>query len=192
MNQINRPSRAEAEEAIRTVIRYIGDDPNRSSLIETPARVIDSYKEFFSGYGKQAESAELRTFDLPVGFNNIIQLNNIRLESYCEHHMAPIIGLVHIAYEPSQCILGLSKLARIVDLHAKRLQIQERLVLEITQTIEKMAAPKGVAVVIDAEHHCLTTRGACKPGTFMRTVHYSGTFTSYEKRKEFLDSIKRS
>jgi len=192
MNQKNKPSREEAEEAIRTIISYIGDDPTRSSLIDTPARVVSSYEEFFAGYGREPENAELRTFDLPVGFNNIIQLNNIRLESYCEHHIAPIIGLVHIAYEPSDCILGLSKLARIVDLHAKRLQIQERLVLEIAQTIEKMASPRGVAVVIDAEHHCLTTRGACKPGTLMRTVHYTGTFAEHEKRKEFLDSIIRS
>ena len=192
MNQKNRPTRTQAEEAVRTIISYIGDDPSRSSLLETPRRVIAAYDEFFSGYGKEPNLSELRIFDLPVGFNNTIQLNNIRLESYCEHHMAPIIGVVHIAYEPSDCILGLSKLARIVDLHAKKLQIQERLVLEILQTIEAVASPKGVAVVIDAEHHCLSTRGVHKPGSIMRTVHYSGTFADYDKRKEFLDSISRS
>lgn len=187
-----RPTRAEAEEAVRTIISYIGDDPDRKSLRETPKRVIASYDEFFCGYSKEPSTAELRIFDLPEGFNNTIQLNNIRLESYCEHHMAPIIGEVHIAYQPAECILGLSKIARIVDIHAKRLQIQERLVFEIAQTIEEIASPRGVAVVIDAEHHCLSTRGVHKPGAQMRTVHYSGSFEDYEKRKEFLDSISRS
>ena len=192
MSLKNRPTREEAEEAVRTIISYIGDDPDRKSLLETPKRVIAAYDEFFCGYNKDSNQAELKIFDLPTGFNNTIQLHNIRLESYCEHHMAPIIGLVHIAYEPADCILGLSKLARIVDLHAKKLQIQERLVLEIVQTIEKVASPLGVAVVIDAEHHCLSTRGVHKPGSQMRTVHYSGSFTNYDKRKEFLDSISRS
>jgi len=190
MNQDKRPTTAEAEAAIRTLISYLGDDPNRGSLKDTPRRVIKSYAEFFSGYKNKLDRDSLRTFDVPDGFNSIIQLNNIRLESFCEHHMAPIIGTVSIAYEPQSRILGLSKLARIVDMHAKKLQIQERLIVEIANTIEEIVSPLGVGVVIDAEHHCLSTRGAHKPGSMMRTVHYTGTFKDYEKRREFLGSIK--
>ncbi len=188
MNQNKRPTREEAQEAVKTIIRWLGDNPERESLKDTPARVVRAYEEYFRGY-KEADIETMRCFNLPIGFDDVIQLHNIRLESFCEHHLAPIIGNVSIAYYPDKEIIGLSKLARIVDLHAKKLQIQERLVVEIAATIEQITKPKGVAVVIDASHHCLTTRGAHKVGSIMRTVHFSGCFKEAEIRKEFIDSI---
>ena len=190
MHKKERPTQQEAEEAVRTLIRFAGDDPQREALIKTPSRVARSYLEFFCGYQQKLDRTAMKTFPVPEGFDGMIQLNGIRLESFCEHHMCPIIGNVSIAYRPKDRIIGLSKLARIVDIHAKQLQVQERLVVEIGKHLEEMVDPLGVAVVIDATHHCLTTRGVHKVGAIMRTDYFSGCFKQYEVRKEFIDNIR--
>ena len=172
----DRPTREEAEEAIRTLLRWAGDDPSREGLVDTPARVVRSYEEFFSGYGVDPVALLERTFEETDGYDEIVLLRDIRLESHCEHHMVPIIGRAHVAYLPHHRVVGISKLARVVDAYASRLQIQEKLTAQIANTIQQVLEPRGVAVVIEAAHQCMTTRGVHKPGVTMVTSRMLGAF----------------
>jgi GTP cyclohydrolase I len=186
----NRPSQTDAEEAVRTLIRWAGDDPAREGLLETPARVARAYKEFFRGYGVDPIGVLRRTFEETDGYDEMIVLKDMRFESHCEHHMAAIIGRAHIAYLPSKRVVGISKLARLLDVYAKRLQIQEKLTAQIANTLNEVLQPRGVAVVIDASHQCMTTRGVHKPGTSMVTSRMLGAFRSdASTRREFLAFI---
>ena len=180
-----RPTREKAEEAVRTLIAWAGDNPNRKELLETPRRVVDSYLEFFSGYNIKVDEQEYKIFDNDYAYDEMIVLRDIELESHCEHHMVPIIGKATIAYIPNKKIIGLSKIARIVDIFSKRLQIQERLVIEIAQCLNQLLDPKGVGVIIESSHTCLTTRGAYKPGSLMQTAHMIGCFREKDTRDEF-------
>ena len=173
---VARPTREEAEEAVRTLIRWAGDNPDREGLIGTPDRVVRSYEEFFAGY--QDDPAEIlkRTFEEVEGYDEVVMLRDIRLESYCEHHMVPIIGRVHIGYLPDKRVVGISKLARVVDAFAKRLQIQEKLTAQIANTLQEVLQPRGVAVVIEAAHQCMTTRGVHKTDVTMVTSRMLGAF----------------
>lgn len=185
-----RPSRAEAEAAVRTMLRWAGDDPDREGLRETPARVVRSYEEFFAGYAEDPEEILRRTFEETEGYDEMVLLRDIRLESYCEHHVVPIIGKAHVAYLPSNRVVGISKLARVVEVYARRLQIQEKLTVQIANTIQKVLRPRGVAVVIDAAHECMTTRGVHKSGVSMVTSHMLGVFRSdATTRRELLSLI---
>ena len=185
-----RPSREEAETAIRTLIRFAGDDPGREGLRDTPARVARSYAELFGGYDTDPVALLERTFSEVDGYDEMVLLRDIRLESYCEHHMVPIIGRCHVAYLPARRVVGISKLARLVDAYSKRLQIQERLTVQIADTIDRVLAPRGVAVVIEAGHQCMTTRGVHKPGVSMVTSRLLGTFRDDpDTRREFLAMI---
>src|ERR1700745_2533576 len=156
---LNRPSRAEAEAAVRTLIRWAGDDPDREGLAATPARVARAYEEWFGGYAEDPKAFLQRTFEEVDGYDEIVVLRDIRFESHCEHHMAPIIGKVHIGYLPSKRVVGISKLARLVDVYAKRLQIQEKMTAQIANTLDEVLQPKGVAVVIEHAHQYMHTRG---------------------------------
>lgn len=185
-----RPSRAEAEEAIRTLIRWAGDDPAREGLRGTPERVARAYEEYFSGYDENPEEILQRTFEEIDGYDEMVVLRDIRVESHCEHHLAPIIGKAHIAYLPDRRVVGISKLARIVEVYAKRLQIQEKMTVQIADTIHTVLQPRGVAVVIEAAHECMTTRGVHKPGVAMLTSHMLGVFRDNAlTRQEFLAMI---
>src|SRR5207302_4596563 len=157
--QVRRPSREEALEAVRTLIRWAGDDPEREGLLGTPDRVVRAYAEFFSGYDEDPVALLQRTFEEMDGYDEIVMLKDIRFESHCEHHIAPIIGKVHIAYLPNNRVVGISKLARLVEVYAKRLQIQEKMTAQIANTLDEVLTPKGVAVVIEAAHQCMTKRG---------------------------------
>jgi GTP cyclohydrolase I len=185
-----RPSRAEAEEAVRTLIRWAGDDPDREGLLGTPSRVVRAYEEFFAGYEEDPVSLLQRTFEETDGYDEMVVLRDIRFESHCEHHMVPIIGRAHIAYLPRRRVVGISKLARVLEVYSRRLQIQEKLTAQIANTINDVLQPKGVGVVIDASHQCMTTRGVHKPGMSMVTSHMLGTFRSDPRtRREFLAII---
>ncbi len=185
-----RPSRAEAEEAVRTLIRWAGDDPKREGLLGTPDRIVRSYREFFSGYDDDPVALLQRTFEETDGYDEIVVLKDIRFESHCEHHIAPIIGKVHVAYLPSNRVVGISKLARLVDVYAKRLQIQEKMTAQIANTLDEVLQPKGVAVVIEAAHQCMTTRGVHKPGVTMVTSRMLGIFRNDPtSRREVLSMI---
>ena len=185
-----RPTQAEAEEAVRTLIRWAGDDPSREGLLGTPERVVRAYLEFFSGYDSDPVEILQRTFEEIEGYDEMVVLRDIRFESHCEHHMAPIIGRAHIAYLPRNRVVGISKLARVLDVYSRRLQIQEKLTAQIANTINEVLQPEGVGVVIDASHQCMTTRGVHKPGTTMVTSHMLGRFRSDPKtRREFLAII---
>ena len=193
MNQPARPTQAEAEAAVRTLLRWAGDDPSREGLRDTPARVARSYLELFAGYEVDPVSLLERTFEEVEGYDEIILLRDIRLESYCEHHMVPIIGRAHVAYLPDRRVVGISKLARVVDAFSKRLQIQEKLTVQIADTIDAVLKPRGVAVVIEAAHQCMTTRGVHKPGVGMVTSRMLGAFrTNAETRRELLAMIGNS
>lgn len=182
-----RPSREEAEEAIRTLLRWAGDDPTREGLRDTPARVARSYEEFFAGYAIDPDEYLSRTFEEVEGYDEMVVLRDIRVESYCEHHMVPIIGRAHVAYMPKKRVVGISKLARVVEAYSKRLQIQEKLTVQIADSINNVLQPSGVAVVIEASHQCMTTRGVHKPGVSMITSHMLGVFRSNsDTRKEFM------
>jgi len=169
-------SLSEAEEAIKILIEYLGDDPNREGLIDTPKRVIKSFKEFYSGYDLNGEEILSRTFEDVEGYDDIVMLKNINFESHCEHHMVPIIGRATIGYYPDKRVVGISKLARVLDVYAKRLQTQETMTAQILNCIDKTLAPKGTAILIDAEHHCMTTRGVLKNNVTMTTNQFSGCF----------------
>ena len=176
-NQDNKIiSKAEAEEAVKTLIRYIGEDPEREGLLETPKRVIKSFNEFYAGYSQDPEIFLSKTFEDIEGYNDIVLLKNINFESHCEHHMVPIIGRASIGYYPDKRVVGISKLARVLDLYAKRLQTQETMTAQILNCIDKTLLPKGTAVFIDAEHHCMSTRGVLKNDVTMTTNLFSGCF----------------
>jgi len=185
-----RPSREEAEEAVRTLIRWAGDDPDREGLLGTPQRVTKSYKEYFSGYQLDPMDLLQRTFEEVDGYDEMVLLRDIPFESHCEHHLAPIIGKAHVAYMPRSRVVGISKLARVVDAYARRLQIQEKMTAQIANAIEEILQPKGVAVVIEASHQCMTTRGVHRPGVAMVTSRMLGLFRSDARtRREFLALI---
>ncbi|MBV8826795.1 MAG: GTP cyclohydrolase I FolE [Bradyrhizobiaceae bacterium] len=185
-----RPSRAETEAAIRVLIRWAGDDPDREGLDGTPARVARAYEEWFAGYGEDPAELLQRTFEEAGGYDEIVLLRDIRFESHCEHHMAPIIGRAHIGYLPRHRVVGISKLARLVEVYAKRLQIQERMTAEIANTIERVLKPHGIAVVIEGTHTCMTTRGVHKSQATMVTSRMLGVFRDHpETRQEFLSAI---
>jgi len=187
---VDRPSREEAEQAVRTLIRWAGDDPDREGLAGTPSRVVRAYDEFFSGYGIDPVDVLNRTFEETEGYDEMVVLRDIRFESHCEHHMAPIIGRAHIAYLPRRRVVGISKLARLLEIYSRRLQIQEKLTAQIANTIDEVLQPRGVAVVIDAAHQCMTTRGVHKPGASMVTSRMLGAFrTDPSTRREFLSII---
>ena len=185
-----RPTREEAEAAVRLLLRYAGDDPNREGLLGTPARVVRAYDEYFAGYGEDPVELLARTFEETDGYDEMVVLKDIRFESHCEHHMAPIIGKAHVAYLPSTRVVGISKLARLVEVYAKRLQIQEKMTAQIANSLDEVLRPKGVAVVIEAAHQCMTTRGVHKPGVTMVTSRMLGHFRSDPTtRREFLSMI---
>ena len=184
---VARPSRAEAEDAVRVLLRWAGDDPAREGLIDTPGRVIRAYEEFFAGYQVDPREILSRTFSEVDGYDEMIVLKDIRFESYCEHHMVPIIGRAHVAYLPEHRVVGISKLARLVDAFAKRLQIQEKMTAQIADTLNEILQPKGVGVILEAAHQCMSTRGVHKAGVEMVTSRMLGTFrTDPSTRREFL------
>jgi GTP cyclohydrolase I len=184
------PTQADAEAAIRTLLRWAGDDPDREGLMDTPGRVARAYREWFCGYEDDPVELLARSFEETDGYDEMVLLRDIRLESTCEHHMAPIIGRVHVAYLPNGRVVGISKLARVVDAYAKRLQIQEKLTAQIANTLNDVLKPKGVAVVVEAAHQCMTTRGVHKPGVTMMTSRMLGAFRDdASTRREFLAMI---
>ena len=185
-----RPSREEAESAIRTLLRWTGDDPDREGLVDTPARVVRAFEEFFAGYAIDPVELLARSFEETDGYDEMVVLRDIRIESHCEHHMVPIIGRAHIAYLPAGRVVGISKLARVLEVYAKRLQIQEKLTAQVANCINDVLKPKGVAVVIEAAHQCMTTRGIHKPGVTMVTSRMLGAFRDdASTRREFLAMI---
>ncbi|HEV3431393.1 MAG TPA: GTP cyclohydrolase I FolE [Paraburkholderia sp.] len=184
---VTRPSREEAEDAVRVLLRWAGDDPSREGLLDTPARVVRAYEEFFAGYEHDPREILSRTFSEVDGYDEMIVLKDIRFESYCEHHMVPIIGRAHVAYLPEHRVVGISKLARLVDAFAKRLQIQEKMTAQIADTLNEVLQPKGVGVILEAAHQCMSTRGVHKAGVTMVTSRMLGTFRSDPStRREFL------
>jgi len=185
-----RPTREEAEAAVRTLLRWAGDNPTREGLVDTPSRVVRSYEEFFAGYDVDPVGLLERTFEETDGYDEIVLLRDIRLESHCEHHMVPILGRAHVAYLPHRRVVGISKLARVVEAYAKRLQIQEKLTAQIANTIQEVLEPRGVAVVIEAAHQSMTTRGVHKPGVTMVTSRMLGVFRdNATTRRELLAMI---
>jgi GTP cyclohydrolase I len=185
-----RPDRAAAEAAVRLLLEYAGDDPRREGLVGTPARVVRAFDEYFSGYGTDPVELLKRTFEETGGYDEMVVLKDIRFESHCEHHIAPIIGKAHVAYLPGKRVVGISKLARLVEVYAKRLQIQEKMTAQIAKTLADVLKPKGVAVVIEAAHQCMTTRGVHKPGVAMVTSTMLGAFRDdATTRREFLAII---
>ena len=186
----NKPSKEEALNAVRTLISWAGDDPDREGLIETPDRVVRSYNEFFSGYGEDPEKVLGKTFEEVEGYDEVVIVRNIRVESHCEHHMVPIVGVAHVGYIPNKRVVGISKLARVVDIFGKRLQTQETMTALIADTIERVLEPKGVAVVIDANHECMSTRGIHKTESSTITSRMLGSFRdNIETRAEFMNPI---
>ena len=186
-DESGRPDRAEVEAAFRTIIRWAGDDPDRDGLIETPSRVARAFEEFFVGYSQDPAEILQKTFEEIEGYDEMIVLRGIRFESHCEHHMAPITGQAWVAYVPSGRVVGISKLARVVEVYAKRLQIQEKLTAQIANTINDVLRPQGVGVIIKASHHCMTTRGVHKPEADLVTSRMLGCFRDNPlTRQEFL------
>ena len=185
-----KPGRKDAEAAVRTLLRWAGDDPDREGLRGTPDRVTRAFEEWFSGYGVDPVDLLQRTFEEIEGYDEMIVLRDVRFESHCEHHIAPIIGKVHIAYLPDKRVIGISKLARLVEVYAKRLQIQEKMTAQIANTLSDVLLPKGVAVVVEAQHQCMTTRGIHKAGVSMVTSQMRGAFREDQStRREFLAII---
>jgi len=193
VSEINRPSRDTAEEAVRTLIRWAGDDPSREGLTGTPDRVIRAWLELFSGYDEDPVEYLKGTFEEIEGYDEMVVLQDIRLESHCEHHLMPIVGTVDIAYLPNRRVVGISKLARLVEVFSKRLQIQEKLTAQIANTLNEVLRPRGVAVMVRAAHHCMTTRGIHKPGVEMVTSSMLGAFRDDAMtRREFLGIVNRT
>ena len=185
-----RVSQAAAEEAVRTLLRWAGDDPAREGLTETPRRVVEAYRDWFSGYAVDPRAYLRRTFEEIAGYDEMVVLRDIEFESHCEHHMAPIIGRAHVGYLPTHKIVGISKLARVVDVYARRFQVQEKMTAEIARCVNEVLRPRGVGVVIEAAHECMTTRGIHKRGVSMITSKMLGTFrTDARTRSEFLTFI---
>jgi GTP cyclohydrolase I len=186
----DRPSREEAEAAVRTLLRWAGDDPAREGLMDTPKRVARAFEDWFSGYDQDPEDYLKRTFEEVAGYDDMVILKDIRFESHCEHHLAPIIGRAHVGYLPTRRVVGISKLARVVEAFARRLQVQEKMNAQIAHCIQKVLEPKGVAVVIEAAHQCMTTRGVHKTGVTMVTSTMFGAFRdNSDTRREFLNII---
>ena len=189
-DEITRPSPEKAREAVRTLILWAGDDPDREGLIETPDRVVRAFGEWYSGYDEDPVAILSKTFEETNGYDEMIVLRNMRFSSFCEHHMAPIIGKAHVGYLPSRRVVGISKLARLVEVYARRLQIQEKMTAQIADTISDVLEPKGVGVVIEAAHQCMTTRGVDKPGSILTTSRMTGAFRSNAStRREFLAAL---
>ena len=187
---IERPTTAEAEGAVRTLLRWAGDDPEREGLLDTPGRVIRAYRQWFRGYEEDPVAMLQRTFEEVEGYDEMVVLRDIRFESFCEHHLAPIIGVAHVGYIPTDRVVGISKLARLVDAYAKRLQVQEKMTAQIANTLMTVLKPLGVAVVMEGEHHCMSTRGVHKHGVSMVTSTMLGGFREdHRTRKEFMDII---
>jgi GTP cyclohydrolase I len=184
-----RPTRAEAEAAIRVLLRWAGDDPTREGLVDTPARVARAYEEWFGGYARDPVAYLQRTFEETEGYDEVIVLRDIDFESHCEHHLAPIVGKAHVAYLPSNRVVGISKLARVVAAYARRLQVQEKMTAQIANTINDVLKPRGVGVVIEAVHHCMTTRGVHRPGVSMVTSRMLGDFRENTATRRELLSI---
>lgn len=185
-----RPSRDEAEDAVRTLLRWAGEDPTREGLLDTPARVTKAYGEWFRGYNEDPAEILKRTFEEVDGYDEMVVLKDIRFESFCEHHMAPIIGKAHVGYLPTDRVVGISKLVRLVNAYSKRLQVQEKLTAQIANALHEVLEPRGVAVVLEGEHHCMSTRGVQKHGVTMVTSRMMGTFKSNDiTRQEFLKLI---
>jgi len=182
-----RPTREAAQDAVRTLIEWAGDDPMREGLLGTPERVVRAYEEWFAGYNEDPVELLKRTFEETEGYDEMVVLRDVRFESVCEHHLAPILGTVHVAYLPAKRVVGISKLARVIDVYAKRMQIQEKMTAQIANTIEEVLQPKGVAVVVQAQHQCMSTRGVHKTGVSMVTSRMLGAFRDQEAtRREFL------
>ena len=190
--KVTKPTREEAEEAVRTLISWAGDDPSREGLVETPKRVVKSYQEFYEGYFQDPDEILSKFFNEIEGYDEIVLVKDIPFQSHCEHHMVPILGIAHVGYLPDQRVVGLSKLARIVDLYAKRLQTQETMTAQIADTIERVLKPRGVAVVIDAEHQCMSSRGVGKIGTSTVTSRMLGIFRDNEKSRMEVMSLINS
>lgn len=189
-DKVLKPSREEAEEAVRTLICWTGDDPEREGLIETPKRVVKAYEEFFEGYDIDPEEVLQKTFEEVQGYDDAVIVRNIRVESHCEHHIVPILGVAHVGYIPNNRVVGISKLARVVEIFGKRLQTQETMTAQIADTIQKVLEPKGVAVVVDASHQCMTTRGIHKTESSTITSRMLGAFRDNpETRSEFMNLI---
>ncbi len=185
-----KPSRKEAEDAVRVLLRWAGEDPTREGLVDTPKRYVKAFEEWFAGYADDPADILSRTFEEVEGYDEMVILRNVRFESHCEHHIAPIIGNAHVAYLPDKRVVGISKLARLVDLYSKRLQIQERLTAQIATTLNEVLQPKGVGVVVEASHGCMTTRGVEKTGLTMVTSQMMGAFRDDSStRREFLSGI---
>ena len=190
VDKVVKPSREEAEEAVRTLICWTGDDPDREGLVETPKRVVKAYDEFFEGYDIDPEEVLKKTFEEVQGYDDAVIVRNIRVESHCEHHIVPILGVAHVGYIPNNRVVGISKLARVVEIFGKRLQTQETMTAQIADTIQKVLEPKGVAVVIDASHQCMTTRGIHKTESSTITSRMLGAFRDNpETRSEFMNLI---
>ena len=188
--QVKKPSREEAEDAVKTLIRWSGDDPSREGLLGTPSRVVRAWEEFFAGYNEDPVEVLQRTFQETGGYNEMVVLRDIQFFSHCEHHIVPIVGKVHVAYVPANRVVGISKLARVVDIFARRMQIQEKLTAEIATTINQVMQPKGVGVLVEAQHQCMTTRGVQKSEVSMVTSHMLGEFRDdSEMRREFLSLL---
>jgi GTP cyclohydrolase I len=186
----SRPDRTEAEQAVRTLIQWAGDNPDREGLLDTPARVVRAFEEYFQGYNADPQEILERTFEEVEGYDEMVLLKDIRFESHCEHHMAPIIGKAHVAYLPKKRVVGISKLARVVEIYAQRLQIQEKMTAQIANAINDVLQPDGVAVVIEAAHQCMTCRGVHKPGVSMITSKMLGAFRENDRtRREFLSMV---
>lgn len=192
ISSLPRPTRAEAEAAVRTLLAWTGDNPERPGLVETPARVVRAFEEYFQGYQQDPTDHLRRTFDEVASYQDVVVVRDIRVESHCEHHLAPIVGHAHVAYLPGGRVVGLSKLARAVEALARRLQIQERLTAQIAEAIEESLAPRGVAVVVEAEHHCMTTRGVHRPGSLTVTRALRGAFREPGLRSEVLTMLAPS
>ena len=188
---MGKPTEEAAREAVRTLMRFAGDDPEREGLIDTPDRVVRAWGEWFSGYGSNPDEILSKTFESVGGYDEIVVLRGIRLESHCEHHLAPIVGTASIAYLPGDRVVCLSKLARVLDAYAKRLQVQERLTAQVADSIERVLNPRGVAVLIEASHMCTSTRGVNKPGSVMVTSCMRGLFReSATARAEVMQLLK--
>ncbi len=186
------PTRAEAEGAVRTLLRWAGEDPSREGLIDTPKRVVKAYTEWFAGYNEDPETILSKTFNEVGGYSEAVTLKDIRFESYCEHHMAPIIGLAHVSYLPETKVVGISKIARLVNAFSKRLQVQEKMTAQIAVSLQNILKPKGVAVLLEGEHHCMCTRGVNKHNVSMITSFYTGEYKTNEKLKEsFLSQLRK-
>ena len=188
----SQPTKDEAEEAVRTLLRWAGEDPSREGLLDTPKRVVKAYNEWFAGYKEDPESILAKTFSEVGGYSEAITLKDIRFESYCEHHMAPIIGLAHVSYLPENRVVGISKIVRLVNAYSKRLQVQEKMTAQIANSLQKILKPTGVAVILEGEHHCMCTRGVNKHNVSMITNFYTGEYKTNAKLKEnFISQLRQ-